>query len=349
MKYQFLFSETLKKLRTQKGLTQEQLANKLDVHYQTVSKWERGVILPDIALFDVLSKEFGVSIDALLGVEDGGAPTNSIFSTQKLATAICDLRKTANLSQSEFADKLGVRADTVSKWERGVICPDILLISNIAQVFQLKVADVYYGNISCTQPEKKDQPKHAKQNNKIKLIAVILTAVLLVVAIVVLIGILPVKNNTTFVFPVENGQVIVHHDDFYHSQTLNTYSPHVGYDIYGKEGAKVYAMFSGTVTEIAEDLLYPYVISITNSDGYTAIYKYVLVDSSLKVGDTVKIGQQIGVVNSGDVGAEARWEAGCSHNQLDVDTLNSNTYPSHIHIELYLNGVMVNSIDNLFK
>ena len=174
-------------------------------------------------------------------------------------------------------------------------------------------------------------------------------ALVVVVGAILVVGALSNNDKTNFAFPVENGQVIVHHEDFYHNQTLNTYGPHVGYDIYGEEGAKVYAMFSGTVTEITEDLLYPYAVSITNNDGYTAVYKYLVVDSNLKVGDTVKKGQVIGTVNSGDVGAEARWEASCSHSKTDVGTLNSNTYPSHVHIELYLNGHMVNSIDKLFE
>ena len=345
----YSFNQTLKRLRTERGITQEQLANKLGVHFQTVSKWERGIVLPDIGTFDSICKQLDVSIETLLGQDDGAPASSKTFSAEKLATTIHNIRKNFALSQSEFADKLGVRADAVSKWERGVICPDALMLVDIANAFQLKLSDVYYGAIAHGKTAVAKQPKSTAKPIKPKLLVAFAVVLVVVVGAILVVGALSNNGKTNFAFPVENGKVIVHNEDFYHNQTLNTYGPHVGYDIYGKEGAKVYAMFSGTVTEITEDLLYPYAVSITNNDGYTAVYKYLVVDSNLKVGDTVKKGQVIGTVNRGDVGAEARWEASCSHSKTDMDTLNSNTYPSHVHIELYLNGHMVNSIDKLFE
>ena len=48
-----MFAENLKKIRKDKGYTQEALAEKLNVVRQTVSKWEKGLSLPDV---DMLSK-----------------------------------------------------------------------------------------------------------------------------------------------------------------------------------------------------------------------------------------------------------------------------------------------------
>ena len=48
-----MFAENLKKIRKDKGYTQEALAKKLNVVRQTVSKWEKGLSLPDV---DMLSK-----------------------------------------------------------------------------------------------------------------------------------------------------------------------------------------------------------------------------------------------------------------------------------------------------
>lgn len=53
------------RLRKDKGLTQEQLANALGISYQAVSKWETGNSCPDIAALPLLADLFGVSIDAL--------------------------------------------------------------------------------------------------------------------------------------------------------------------------------------------------------------------------------------------------------------------------------------------
>lgn len=52
-------------LRKEKGLTQEQLAEKLSVSAQAVSKWESGKSCPDISLLPAIAKLFDVTLDAL--------------------------------------------------------------------------------------------------------------------------------------------------------------------------------------------------------------------------------------------------------------------------------------------
>ncbi len=55
----------IKQLRQKSGLTQEQLATRLSVSPQSVSKWENSVAMPDITILPLLAGEFGVSIDEL--------------------------------------------------------------------------------------------------------------------------------------------------------------------------------------------------------------------------------------------------------------------------------------------
>ena len=55
----------IKQLRHKSGLTQEQLASRLGVSAQSVSKWETDVTMPDITLLPIIAGEFGVSIDEL--------------------------------------------------------------------------------------------------------------------------------------------------------------------------------------------------------------------------------------------------------------------------------------------
>ena len=55
----------IKQLRLQNNLTQDQVAEKLGVSYQAVSKWENNANTPDIALLPKIANLFGVSIDAL--------------------------------------------------------------------------------------------------------------------------------------------------------------------------------------------------------------------------------------------------------------------------------------------
>lgn len=58
----------LRELRKKYNLTQRELGEILNVSHQTISKWEKGVVLPDTSLLPQISAYFGVSVDALLGL-----------------------------------------------------------------------------------------------------------------------------------------------------------------------------------------------------------------------------------------------------------------------------------------
>lgn len=62
-----MFSHNLKTLRKQKGLSQEELAARLHVVRQTVSKWEKGLSVPDAVLLVQLAEILEVSVATLLG------------------------------------------------------------------------------------------------------------------------------------------------------------------------------------------------------------------------------------------------------------------------------------------
>lgn len=62
-----MLSENLKQLRKAKGLSQEELAIKLHVVRQTVSKWEKGLSVPDSAMLIRLAEALDTSVTVLLG------------------------------------------------------------------------------------------------------------------------------------------------------------------------------------------------------------------------------------------------------------------------------------------
>lgn len=63
------FGQRFSRLRKNKGLTQEDVATKINITAQAVSKWENDISLPDILILPELSDLLGVSLDELLGKE----------------------------------------------------------------------------------------------------------------------------------------------------------------------------------------------------------------------------------------------------------------------------------------
>lgn len=125
-------------LRKEKGLTQEQLGEKLGVTNKTISRWENGNYMPDVEMLSLLSKEFGVSI-------------NELVSGERLATE--DFKKAADsnlvtaLDNSTFTLKEKI-AFFKKKWLKEHIATIVLCIVAWIGIIvwtaqKLRVSDAY--------------------------------------------------------------------------------------------------------------------------------------------------------------------------------------------------------------
>lgn len=61
------FAENLKLWRTSQGLSQKELANEINVSFQTISHWETGYAIPSIEQLIALADLFDTTIDELIG------------------------------------------------------------------------------------------------------------------------------------------------------------------------------------------------------------------------------------------------------------------------------------------
>lgn len=77
-----MLSQNLKTIRKNKGFTQEDLANRLHVTRQTISKWEKGYSVPDADLLSKLADELDVSVSELLGKDEIPAEETDSLSNQ---------------------------------------------------------------------------------------------------------------------------------------------------------------------------------------------------------------------------------------------------------------------------
>ena len=82
-----IVSINITELRTSKGYTQLELANKLNYSDKAVSKWERGESLPDISVLLRIAELFGVSLDYLVHThkkDEIPSPAEDMFSTDDI-------------------------------------------------------------------------------------------------------------------------------------------------------------------------------------------------------------------------------------------------------------------------
>ena len=80
------FSETLRNIRTKKGLSQQALADKMFVTRSTVARWESGIRLPDAVMISRLSEVLGTDVNILLSAaaESDECPNIIMVDDRKL-------------------------------------------------------------------------------------------------------------------------------------------------------------------------------------------------------------------------------------------------------------------------
>ena len=80
------FGTRLKDLRIEYGLTQEEVADKICVTKQAVSKWENGLSLPDVAALGSLAELYNTTVDYLLTGEEKVRVEKEVEVVEKIET-----------------------------------------------------------------------------------------------------------------------------------------------------------------------------------------------------------------------------------------------------------------------
>ncbi len=77
-----MLGENLRRMRERRGITQEELAERVHVVRQTVSKWEKGLSVPDADLLMAVAETLQVSVSDLIGVDAVQAKSIEELSVQ---------------------------------------------------------------------------------------------------------------------------------------------------------------------------------------------------------------------------------------------------------------------------
>lgn len=92
-------------LRKERGMTQEQLGEKLGVTNKTVSRWENGNYMPGVEILSLLSKEFGVTINELISGERLASEEFKKAADDNLAAALDNSAFTLKEKTAFFKNK----------------------------------------------------------------------------------------------------------------------------------------------------------------------------------------------------------------------------------------------------
>ena len=115
-----MLSENIKNLRKAKGISQEELAIKLNVVRQTISKWEKGLSVPDSEMLIKLAEELDTTVNTLLG--ETVEPTET--------TEIKALAAKLELLNEQFAKRNETRRKV---WRIAFIVLGVLALFSIAR------------------------------------------------------------------------------------------------------------------------------------------------------------------------------------------------------------------------
>ena len=112
-----MLAENIKAIRKQRGMTQEELATRLNVVRQTVSKWEKGLSVPDADLLKRIAEILETDVSTLLG-----APISTETNTNEIAEQL-----------SRINEQLATKACMVKRiwFAVGVVALSIIILTVI--------------------------------------------------------------------------------------------------------------------------------------------------------------------------------------------------------------------------
>ena len=135
----------IKKLRKEKRYTQKQLAEKLNVSFQAVSKWETGETLPDTSLLLTLANELNTSVERLLNGGKIVMKENTLISVKNIVDGFKYLLKVKDCFGEKSTFWLGLVEGINTKMNMDLL--DAL--QNHKEVLYTEVILQYINNENC--------------------------------------------------------------------------------------------------------------------------------------------------------------------------------------------------------
>lgn len=136
-----MLGENIRAARQKQGMTQAELAARLHVVRQTVSKWEKNLSVPDVQCLQELAQALQVSVSTLLGAAE--EPAAESTTENQIANQLAQISEQMTIKNQ--------RAHTLGKWLRGLLLA--FLIGTILMLLLAMSSGLAFGSIKTSSTQ----------------------------------------------------------------------------------------------------------------------------------------------------------------------------------------------------
>ena len=190
------FGNFISKRRKEIGLSQKDVADFLGVSIPSVSKWESGERVPDLALIGLLARLLKVDIDSLVNGEstlNNNIDIENEFNISEFSKYFTYLRKINNYSLVSLAELLDTRYQTISKWENEESVPNIFMLKKCSEIFKVPLSEIYYGKKFNEEVVNEEPKENKKKTSVISIVLSVFSLVVLLFSFLIVV----IDNNTS--------------------------------------------------------------------------------------------------------------------------------------------------------
>ncbi len=144
----YFYGDFIKKERIKLGLSQKDLALKLSLSFQAISKYEKGEVNIDISLIGKLSKIFHIDVESFIKKEEKWNNDLSIkyeFNEKRFAYSLKYLREKHMISQKDLAKEVDISQFRINKIENNTSLIRLDEFIKLANYFNIDISHFYYG------------------------------------------------------------------------------------------------------------------------------------------------------------------------------------------------------------
>lgn len=129
----------IKYLRENLYITQQEMANKLNIARSTYSEYENGDTIPPLKKLCIISKICNVSLDYILGLNKDKTPYDKIldFNEEKLLYNIKNLRISHNYSKTHLGKLTSYDRSVITRYENGEAKVSVAFIIKISKLYNV--------------------------------------------------------------------------------------------------------------------------------------------------------------------------------------------------------------------